>query len=131
MRSLEEIRVARNEAKRLRYATDSEYRGRCNAHVAISRKRYPDRVRARETAKSRRRCTGWTQAEFDAALMSQGGRCAVCGKPPGRRGLQADHCHTTGKKRALLCVGCNVWIGVYENDPELGEARLQYIKEHK
>lgn len=37
----------------------------------------------------------------------QGGRCAVCGQPPGTRRLVVDHDHDTGRIDGLCHFGCN------------------------
>ena len=50
-----------------------------------------------------------------------------CGKPVAleRYGkLQPDHNHTTGKLRALLCMKCNIQLGVYEKNKAVFEAYL-------
>lgn len=52
--------------------------------------------------------------EFDALADSQGGLCAICGKPPARKRLDIDHCHTTLAVRGLLCRSCNGKLGWYE-----------------
>lgn len=47
--------------------------------------------------------------ERAAMLAAQGGRCAICRKPPkiGGRRLHVDHDHVTGRIRGLLCHYCN------------------------
>jgi hypothetical protein len=68
---------------------------------------------------------GITQAEFDALVAYQDGRCAICGHIPqvnrantrtGRTwtGLQIDHDHVTGTVRGLLCIRCNTTLGHIE-----------------
>lgn len=58
----------------------------------------------------------------------QKGCCAICGtkKPRGTvRGLMVDHCHKTGKVRALLCDPCNRYLGRYERYREQVDAYLK------
>jgi Autographiviridae endonuclease VII len=57
-----------------------------------------------------------TQEEYDRMLVSQGGRCAICGKLPGRVRLVRDHDHRTGRIRGLLHARCNRALGVFEWD---------------
>jgi hypothetical protein len=64
---------------------------------------------------------GVTDDVFNTMLAAQNGLCAICGKPEtslGRTGrvkpLSIDHDHATGKVRGLLCHGCNIRLGWYE-----------------
>lgn len=57
---------------------------------------------------------GITLADYDAMLKAQGGGCAICAKPPGKRRLAVDHDHKTGRIRGLLCSGCNTTLGWLE-----------------
>ena len=83
-----------------------------------------------------RRTFGITQAEYEAMLIAQNGVCAACGRPETktdpRNGelmdLAIDHCHTTGKIRALLCGGCNTALGLLQDSPERIEQLLRYIQ---
>jgi len=49
-----------------------------------------------------RRAFGITGAQYEAMFEAQGGTCAVCRTPPGKRRLAVDHDHKTGAVRALL-----------------------------
>jgi len=83
------------------------------------------------TARNRFLLTGWTQAMYDDALVRQQGRCAICGEEPGRKGLCADHDHSTKKPRELLCHRCNMRL-MARHDEELWlEAALAYVRKHK
>ena len=33
--------------------------------------------------------------------------CGICGRGPGTRRLDRDHCHKAGRPRGLLCARCN------------------------
>ena len=61
---------------------------------------------------------GLLPADYDRLLEKQGGVCALCGrgpKPGGRnRRLCVDHCHKTRRVRGLLCVPCNLALGILE-----------------
>jgi len=54
----------------------------------------------------------------------QGGKCAICGRPPGKRDdwshvqvkLVIDHCHKSGKIRGLVCTGCNNQLAFTEHE---------------
>lgn len=75
---------------------------------------------------------GLTEREFEALLAAQGHACAICRKPAGlsKARLCVDHCHKTGRVRALLCVGCNVGLGSLGDDPERVAAALKYLRHH-
>ena len=47
--------------------------------------------------------------QFDALLMAQCGKCAICGEV--MTAPHVDHDHETGIIRGLLCRQCNVGIG--------------------
>jgi len=59
-------------------------------------------------------------------LAEQGGVCALCGKVPEPPHL--DHCHKTNLIRGVLCLQCNLRLGVYEaisdNAEWLARARM-------
>lgn len=57
-----------------------------------------------------------TFEQFDRILVSQGGCCALCKtiNPGGKGTWHVDHDHKTGVVRGLLCIACNVTLGVYE-----------------
>jgi len=82
------------------------------------------------------RLYGISQAEFDAILVKQGGRCAICQtQNPGVHGRKTDgenwhvdHNHQSGKVRGLLCFACNVGIGHLKDDPVLVKAALNYLQ---
>ena len=76
---------------------------------------------------------GLTTDEYQSLCSSQGNVCAICGMPQNsKRGpnLSVDHCHETGKIRALLCVKCNTGLGMFKDDPRLMERAAEYIRSH-
>lgn len=74
---------------------------------------------------------GITIDEYNAMLMKQNNQCAICGKTPEEngRGLAVDHDHVTGKIRALLCLSCNNGLGQFNDDVELLQSAITYLKE--
>lgn len=73
-------------------------------------------------------------SEYDRLYAIQGGVCAVCHKPqtdPRKTTLCVDHDHTTGEVRGLLCSNCNVGIGHLQDDEELLQAAINYIRSSK
>ncbi len=76
---------------------------------------------------------GISTTERDAMLAAQNGKCAICQKETSFRsgGAGVDHCHTTGKLRAVLCGSCNPGLGKFFDSPELLEAAALYIRSHR
>lgn len=86
-----------------------------------------------------------TMTEYSQMFAKQGGVCAICQKPetaklPGRktdttevrvRDLSVDHCHKTGKVRALLCNACNHILGEAKDDPTVLRAAADYLDKHR
>jgi Recombination endonuclease VII len=70
----------------------------------------------RKSASSRKshlkRKYGLTLEAFDQMLASQGGGCAICGRPDADN---VDHDHETGRVRGILCWNCNIAVGQFED----------------
>ena len=65
--------------------------------------------------------------EHQKLLAQQNGVCAIC-KETGRA-LCVDHCHRTGRVRALLCGHCNSAIGFLRESPLLARAAATYLEQ--
>ena len=73
----------------------------------------------------RREKIGWFGDDFLEALYEQQGRCAICGFLfRAEHECAADHNHTTGKRRAVLCRKCNLWLGMFETNRELWSTKF-------
>ena len=86
------------------------------------------RTCGRERNTFRSRLYGLSLEAYQELLAQQGGVCAICGSPPGKRALAVDHDHVTGEVRALLCTRCNVGIGGFRDDPQLLVAAIAYLE---
>jgi hypothetical protein len=77
-----------------------------------------------------RRTFGISLAEYDRMYAEQGGKCFICGGvcPTGKT-LAVDHCHATGRVRALLCSQCNNGLGRFQDRPDLLLAAAAYIQQ--
>jgi len=78
---------------------------------------------------------GISLEDYEVMLVEQKGCCAICGvnakalqKEERRPLLFVDHCHATGKIRALLCSKCNSGLGFFDDRPDLLEKARKYIK---
>src|SRR5262249_13427810 len=90
---------------------------------------------------------GLSQEAYDALLASQGGVCAICGGKQGAPArlrvvrkrapratldlLRIDHDHATGEVRGLLCHPCNSLLGYARENPDILQAAIQYLAQHR
>lgn len=94
----------------------------------------PDFRRGRLEAERRRR-SGWSSGNFERVWQEQRGRCAICLVPMRRKGwaknsVHADHDHSTGHTRGLLCDSCNRGLGCFKDSPEALHSAIQYLESH-
>lgn len=81
---------------------------------------------------------GITLNDYNRMHEQQGGVCAICQLPERLkdtrrktlRKLAVDHCHATGKVRALLCSDCNTTLGKFKDDPALFDTAAAYLRKH-
>lgn len=79
----------------------------------------------RDRLRERTKKYGITPEQYRALLAAQAGVCAICGTAPSpNRRLHVDHCHTSGRVRALLCQPCNTQLGFYEKMRDLAATYL-------
>jgi hypothetical protein len=71
-----------------------------------------------------------THEQYLAKVAEQQGRCALCGKQPGAKGLAVDHDHASGIVRGLLCSKCNAGLGHFDDDPRRLKKALEYLASH-
>jgi hypothetical protein len=76
---------------------------------------------------------GLSKEAYNTLLESQGGVCAICRGPQvnGRKRLDVDHDHRTGRVRGLLCGFCNRAIGMLGDDMSLILKTYRYLEYHK
>jgi hypothetical protein len=74
---------------------------------------------------------------YTAMSEAQGHRCAICGEHESAvskdgvpRRMPVDHCHVTGKIRALLCSACNKALGGFRDSPSLLRKAAEYVEKH-
>jgi hypothetical protein len=73
--------------------------------------------------------TWFRQIDYDRLYQIQQGCCAICKVHSTDLGRMfgADHDHLTGIVRGLLCVSCNMKLGLYE-DKEFAKKADNYLK---
>lgn len=115
------------------YRTKRSLHSRCRVCMSASARDWfannPERVAARARRKNLRQY-GLTEASYAAMLAAQGGVCAICREPQDFRALAVDHCHTTGRVRALLCCDCNLRLGWFEKLRDRGVEFERYLNQY-
>lgn len=80
---------------------------------------------------------GISPETYMGAFGAQAGRCAICNKKQrhmfdkftSRVGkMCVDHCHKSGRARALLCSHCNTALGMFMDDQRIVGNALNYLK---
>lgn len=95
------------------------HRAQTNAWKAANRQRTRDmKLRLRY---------GFQPGEYERRLAEQGNCCAICRESATERAMHVDHCHETGRVRAILCHLCNVGLGSFRDDPALLRAAADYL----
>lgn len=78
---------------------------------------------------------GISYEQYLMMLETQGSKCAIstCSTLDGdnKRKLHIDHCHVTGKVRALLCSHCNTVLGKVKESLEHLDALKAYLISHR
>jgi len=94
--------------------------------LAYSKERYTSE---QSYAYSLRRKYNISVEDYDNLYNSQSGRCAICGKHQAElnKRLSVDHNHDTGDIRGLLCLSCNVAIGLFGDNIQIVEEVLAYL----
>jgi len=90
----------------------------------------PERYRKTALDGHLRRSYSLSLSEYEAMVLAQGGKCAICGgEELGHYGrLLVDHDHESKKVRALLCNECNLMVGHSEDSPDLLRAAAEYLE---
>lgn len=89
----------------------------------------PRKRRIAHERQRRLRKYGITQEQYDQLLADQAGHCPGCGTDdPGTKGWCIDHCHRSGRVRALLCNRCNTVLGLANEDPAILRMLADFIE---
>lgn len=103
----------------------------------IYAKRYLEKYPGKKNAQQIARKRGITVAQYQQMFIDQDNKCAICGKEETKMmkdkivKLMLDHDHKTGKNRELLCHLCNVAIGGFNDNIDLMESAIYYLRKHK
>jgi Recombination endonuclease VII len=106
------------------------YNAENQVEIRAMQARYKEKHRQRIAELKREKETGFTPAMFAQAIEHQGGKCPIClctlADLPYHT-QHADHCHTTGQPRGVLCQTCNTALGKFKDDPNRLRRAIAYI----
>ncbi len=71
-----------------------------------------------------------TLEEFYNTLQKQDNKCAICGRELTIKAC-ADHDHSTGKFRGILCVNCNTALGSFRDSVTILANAINYLERKK
>ena len=114
--------------------------GSCKNCVRKYKRELQAKIRASDLDKSRKQLKNWalirtygiTVDDYNKMLYEQNGCCAICNKhhTEFKKPLGVDHRHSDGKIRELLCYKCNPGISFFNEDINLLEKVIVYLKKH-
>lgn len=78
-----------------------------------------------------RRRLGFTEALISRLLMEQSSACAICKAHFINNRFSADHDHSSGKPRGLLCTLCNLALGKFKDNPTYLRSAIKYLHHYK
>lgn len=130
------------ERRRATCHPDRPYRSKGLCNACFCRAKYaanPQPYRDRAKKYTFEKLYNLTPDGFAELLASQGGKCANRGcqvllNTRGREkmaGAHVDHCHTTGKVRGVLCMACNLALGMVKECPSRLSGLASYISTRK
>lgn len=103
---------------------------------ADRRSKIKNREKIREGNRKRNRLRSFsklyniTENDYNKMFVEQNGCCAICNMHQSefKRVLAIDHCHNTGKVRGLLCIKCNMCLGGVNDNIEILQKMIKYLK---
>ncbi len=136
------VAAAHQKKHKVRYnGYAAAYRARNPGKTAAATKRYMKRnphMTEHNTLMKRVQQFGLTLDLYHAIAERQDFLCAVCGEEPKKvksnrnsfDDFVIDHDHETGRYRALVCVTCNVALGMLRDSPVIARAAADYLEKH-
>lgn len=121
-------KACRKMAKAASMAKDPRRKIRHRAQISDWRQKNKSRVLEQDRARRLVKKYGLTKADVAAMAHKQGHCCAICGSMPIK--LHIDHCHATGRVRALLCSSCNMGLGHLVDSPERLRAAALFVEKY-
>ena len=104
---------------------------RCkNCKRIVHKKNYDEKQALRRRKHDLKKKYGITSEGYAEMLDSQGGCCAICkiSQINVSKRFAVDHSHIDGHVRGLLCTSCNTALGKFNDNIELLDTALSYLK---
>jgi hypothetical protein len=96
------------------------------------RKQDPNKTRECWRASKLKKKYNITNQQYEEMKIFQNNKCEICCKELGFGYLSAiDHCHKTGKVRALLCRNCNLLLGMAKDSVDILKSAQAYLEKYK
>lgn len=92
------------------------------------KKRNPHVQRGANRRYHLRKKYGIDKERYHDMLIEQEGKCALCHVEFTGEDIVVDHCHKTGVVRGLIHRKCNVGLGHFDDDIELLEKAIDYLR---
>lgn len=73
-----------------------------------------------------KRTYGLTKEDYDSLTKSQDFKCKTCSQPLSTRAA-VDHCHSTGDIRGILCMSCNIALGLIKDNITTLKSMIAYL----
>lgn len=95
------------------------------------REKFPEKAKMQVRSSKLKIKYGIDLDKFNLMVTEQNNKCAICETvfwAP--KYTCVDHCHKTGKVRAILCGPCNTGLGLFKESTQILEKAIQYLKTH-
>ena len=119
----------REYGKKYREKSPDEYREGTKLRQRKYRARHPELAQKNRLTKKNenlRAKYGISLENYENLVIKQKGQCAICGKI---KKLVIDHQHNgTPNVRGLLCINCNVGLGMFCDDSAFLQSATDYIE---
>lgn len=108
-----------------------------NLAVGVYRKKHVERFRKNSKKAQLLSKYGLTLEDYEALLEAQGKKCVICLNDfepvsnSNKRSPVVDHCHSSGRVRAVICRMCNQGLGLFHDNQEALTRAAAYLEKHK
>ncbi len=128
VREITEFYIAYHQNGRDVYSSNCK---QCNIGISSSwRKKNPKRNKEIYRKHALKKKYNISIEEYERLEILQNHLCSICKRPQKKSNheLCVDHCHRTGKLRALLCHRCNTCLGLLSDDLDTVRNMISYLE---